>query len=98
MEKLVFHLPATERVEKIAHVGVVGSGDLEVMIEPTDGNETVIEVRTGITGFKEIWEKVLERFIQQQNILAKISINDFGATPGVVSIRLAQAVEVSKDA
>lgn len=95
MEKLTFTLPATKQVKKSAHVGVVGSGDLEVLIEPIEGNESIIEVRTGITGFKETWQKVIERFITQQDVLAKISINDFGATPGVVSIRLAQAVEVS---
>ena len=30
-------------------------------------------------------------------IQAKIVINDFGATPGVVALRLAQALEVSEN-
>lgn len=96
LDKLVYTFPATKTIKRPAHVGVVGSGDLEVLVEPSEENKTVIEVRTGITGFQDTWKKVIERFIGQNNdISAIITINDFGATPGVVSIRLAQAVEVS---
>jgi len=94
MDKLVYSFPATKKVNKRAHVGVVGSGDLEVLIEPTNDQKTVVEIRTGITGFQETWKKVVERFVSQHDISALITINDFGATPGVVSIRLAQAAEV----
>lgn len=94
MEKLIYTFPALRPIKKRAHIGVVGSGDLEILLEPIEGTETKVEVRTGITGYAETWQKVIERFIAQQNILASITINDFGATPGVVSIRLAQAAEV----
>ncbi|MEK4424843.1 malonate decarboxylase subunit delta [Solibacillus sp. FSL K6-1523] len=94
MEKLTYTFPAERPIVKRAHIGVVGSGDLEILLEPIEGTETKVEVRTGITGYAESWQKVIERFIAQQNILAFITINDFGATPGVVSIRLAQAAEV----
>ncbi|HEY9577576.1 MAG TPA: malonate decarboxylase subunit delta [Pseudobacillus sp.] len=94
MEKLNYTFQANRPVTKQAHIGVVGSGDLEILIQPIEGSETKVEVRTGITGFEETWQKVVERFVSQQDILASIKINDFGATPGVVSIRLAQAAEV----
>lgn len=97
MEKLVYKFPANKPIQSKTHIGVVGSGDLEILMEPIEGNETVVEIRTGITGYADTWERVIERFMAQQQILASIKINDFGATPGVVSIRLAQAVEVSTD-
>ncbi|MCH7320322.1 malonate decarboxylase subunit delta [Solibacillus sp. MA9] len=94
MEKLNYTFQASRSITKQAHIGVVGSGDLEILIQPIEGSETKVEVRTGISGYSETWQKVIERFISQQDILALIKINDFGATPGVVSIRLAQAAEV----
>ena len=77
-----------------AHVGVVGSGDLEVLMEPA--NETVVSVRTSVDGFETIWRATLERFFARNPVAAKVEINDFGATPGVVSLRLAQALERTK--
>jgi malonate decarboxylase delta subunit len=76
-------------------VGVVGSGNLEVMIEPQDfGGACRIEVLTAATGFGAIWQAVLTDFFAR-NALAdvRVSINDVGATPAVVSLRLDQAVE-----
>lgn len=98
MEKLIYSFPASKVVEQRAHVGIVGSGDLEILVEPTNTQETVVEIRTGITGFGETWRQVIERFVSQNDVSAHITINDFGATPGVVSIRLAQALEVSQNA
>jgi len=42
------------------------------------------------------WRAVLDRFFAGYDGLASIQINDAGATPGVVSLRLAQAVEASE--
>lgn len=95
MEKFTYSFPATKKIEQPAHVGVVGSGDLEVLIEPTDDDKAVFEIRTGITGFQETWKKVIERFVSRNDFSARYTINDFGATPGIVTIRLAQALEVS---
>ncbi|QJD93712.1 malonate decarboxylase acyl carrier protein [Duganella dendranthematis] len=76
-------------------VGVVGSGNLEVLIEPAslDG-ACSIEITTAAVGFGQIWEAVMRDF-QQRWLLAdtRISINDMGATPAVVSLRLDQAVQ-----
>jgi malonate decarboxylase delta subunit len=89
--------PATKKIDRFAHVGVVGSGDLEIMIEPSNDPQTVVTIRTGITGYKNTWEFVIQRFFEQHDIAAKVKINDFGATPGVVKLRLEQALEVSSN-
>ncbi|WP_026582075.1 malonate decarboxylase subunit delta [Bacillus sp. J33] len=98
MEKLNFRFPATKMLDSKAHVGVVGSGDLEILMEPSDQGYADVTVRTGTTGFHQLWETVLERFFSKNDISAIIRINDFGATPGVVSLRLSQALEVGRDA
>lgn len=76
-------------------VGVVGSGNLEVLIEAAalDGACTV-EISTAARGFGAIWEAVIADFQQRWQLAdVRISINDMGATPAVVSLRLDQAVE-----
>ena len=76
-------------------VGVVSSGNLEVMIETVmlNGN-CEIEISTAAVGFSAIWQAVLEDFHARWPLAnVRISINDVGATPAVVSLRLAQAVE-----
>lgn len=95
LESMTFTFPATKRIDRFVHVGVVGSGDLEIMMEPSGDSQTQVTIRTGITGFKNNWEAIIERFFRQHDIAAKIKINDFGATPGVVKLRLEQALEVS---
>jgi malonate decarboxylase delta subunit len=76
-------------------VGVVGSGNLEVLIEPVPlGGACEIEVKTAANGFGTTWQAVMADF-HSRWLLAdtRISINDMGATPAVVSLRLDQAVE-----
>jgi malonate decarboxylase delta subunit len=95
MESFSFETPAKQIVARRAHVGVVGSGDLEVLLEPANHQKTIFQVRTASDGFQEIWKAVFTRFTANNDIDAIISINDFGATPGVVSLRLTQALEVA---
>ncbi|MGM0876060.1 MAG: malonate decarboxylase subunit delta [Bacillota bacterium] len=95
MESITYTFPATKRIDRFAHVGVVGSGDLEIMMEPSGNSQTEVTIRTGITGFKNTWESVIQRFFTQHDVAAKVKINDFGATPGVVKLRLEQVLEVS---
>lgn len=95
MESFSFKYPATLDVEKRAHVGVVGSGDLEILLEPTEDNQTEFVVRTASEGFQEIWKLVFDRFVSLKDIKAKVTLNDFGATPGVVTLRLAQVLEIA---
>lgn len=91
METLSLAFDGKEKISGRAHVGVVGSGDLEVLIEPADA--TTVAIRTSVDGFEKIWRATLERFFARNPIAARIEINDFGATPGVVTLRLAQALE-----
>lgn len=75
-------------------VGVVGSGNLEVLLEPAaDAQTCTVHITTSARGFGPIWKAVVNDF-HQRNPLAgvAISINDMGATPAVVSLRLDQAV------
>ena len=93
MEKLTFEYPATQPVKRQAHVGVVGSGDLEVLLEPSPDQKARVTVSTSVDGFGKTWNLVLDRFFSRYQGAATIEINDFGATPGTVTLRLEQAVE-----
>ncbi|MFE0755425.1 malonate decarboxylase subunit delta [Inquilinus sp. NPDC058860] len=96
MERLSFDYPATTPVPKRAHVGVVGSGNLEVLIEPSPDGQAHIRVTTSVDGYGAVWRAVLDRFIARHGVAAAVEINDFGATPGMVALRLEQAVEAAK--
>jgi malonate decarboxylase delta subunit len=76
-------------------VGVVSSGNLEVLVEPAAlGGACEIDVRTAANGFGPTWQAVLADFHARWKLAdAHLSINDMGATPAVVSLRLDQAVE-----
>lgn len=75
-------------------VGVVGSGNLEIMIEPVDlAGGCAVEIITAAVGFGAIWQAVITDFFERwrpSNL--RVSINDVGATPAVVSLRLDQAM------
>ena len=94
MEKISYEYvagdPATERVL----TGVVGSGDLEVLIEPHKAGLTTIQVSTSVDGMSSVWEALLSRIFTASLLPAvRMEINDFGATPGVVRLRIEQAFE-----
>jgi len=96
MEQIEFEYPATRKISKKAHVGVVGSGDLEVLLEPVEGESSHVFIRTNVDGYRDTWKAVLDRFFAKYDGVARIQINDAGATPGSVLLRLEQAVEVSE--
>ncbi len=79
--------------------GVVGSGNLEILVTPLDGETTSkFTVDTSVTGFDHIWQAVLKEFSDRYAVggLA-FKINDMGATPAVVSLRLGQAIKVLEE-
>jgi malonate decarboxylase delta subunit len=92
MEQIEFDYPAKRRVSQRAHVGVVGSGELEVLLEPTEGERSHVFIRTSVHGFGETWKAVLDRFFSKYDGIVRIQINDAGGTPGSVMLRLEQAV------
>ncbi|WP_286071226.1 malonate decarboxylase acyl carrier protein [Stenotrophomonas sp. 57] len=76
-------------------VGVLASGNLEILLEPAalDGAMTV-RIITAAQGFGTIWQAVIADFAQRHPLRdVRVSINDAGATPAVVSLRLDQAAE-----
>ncbi|GLW11306.1 malonate decarboxylase acyl carrier protein [Microtetraspora sp. NBRC 13810] len=94
MQTLNFEFPADRPAARRAHAGLVGSGDLEVLMTPAAGAARVrVRVRTSVDGFDTVWRVVLERFFARHGVAANFELNDFGATPGVVTLRLRQAVE-----
>src|ERR1700691_5271642 len=86
MERLAFEFHAKRTIAQRAHVGVVGSNDLEVLLEPLDGDHAQVTVLTSVDGFRDQWSAVLQRFFSTYA----------GATPGTVLLRLRQAVEVGE--
>ncbi|SOZ37734.1 malonate decarboxylase subunit delta [Cupriavidus neocaledonicus] len=94
MEQLRFEFPAGQPATGRVLVGVVGSGDLEVVVEPGQGGKTTVEVTTSINGYGRVWDAQLSRvFAAEPRASMQIRIHDFGATPGVVGMRLAEAFE-----
>lgn len=89
--------PFAARTDKPwALAGVVGSGNLEVLLErvgrPADRMEC--HVATSIPGYKSSWLAALADFAS--NYAAggtRITINDQGAPPVLVNLRLRQAFD-----
>jgi malonate decarboxylase acyl carrier protein len=77
-----------------SHTGIVGSGDMEVLLRRVDLNGGVrVKVVTPVHGFDDIWEKILEKFIRESNLAdTSIEINDNNSTPFIVGLRLKQAL------
>ena len=74
-------------------VGVVSSGNLEVLLEHAAlKGRSHVQVMTSAKGYAPIWQAVLTDFFARFPLRdVRISINDAGATPAVVSLRLDQA-------
>jgi malonate decarboxylase delta subunit len=85
--------------KQIAIIGVVASGNLEVLVErilPDD--ECQLEIKTAAVGFGEVWSAVITDFVERYSPGGlKFSINDGGARPDTVSLRLAQAVRLIEE-
>lgn len=98
METINFAYPAKEPAARRVLVGVVGSGDLEVLIEPGLAGQTQIVVNTSVDGSGHLWRSLFDRIFQAlpDAHAMQIEINDFGATPGVVRMRLEQGLELIK--
>lgn len=98
MEKISYEYAAGEPAKERVLTGVVGSGDLEVLIEPQNAPHkagiTSIQVSTSVDGMASVWEALLRRIFTASLLPAmRVEINDFGATPGVVRLRIEQAFE-----
>ncbi|MFO1204906.1 MAG: malonate decarboxylase acyl carrier protein [Burkholderiales bacterium] len=97
MEQLEYALQSASqaRDREPVLVGVVGSGNCEVLVEGGgEDSRCDVTVNTSALGFAPVWEAVLRDFAARCRAgRLKIEINDVGATPAVVSLRLDQAIE-----
>jgi malonate decarboxylase delta subunit len=95
LERLHFEFFGGEPVGRFvpALVGVVGSGNLEVLVEPQEKVACTVDVATSARGFGTIWRAVMDDFRERHPLSGlRVSIHDMGATPAVVSLRLDQAL------
>lgn len=93
IEERAYAFDAREQVRGRAHVGVVASGDCELLLEPAPDTRATVTVRTSVGGYEDLWRAVFERFFERHAVAVRIEIEDFGATPAVVALRLEQALE-----
>lgn len=93
MEHLEYEFGPFMSASASALVGVVGSGNLEALFEPRPLAGIIrFVVDTPIAGFDATWRAVFADFAERHrrgDLL--VTINDAGATPAVVALRLAQA-------
>jgi malonate decarboxylase delta subunit len=97
MQTLIFEVgpfPSPDRTIGSGLVGVVGSGNLEVLFEAAElGDKVRFVVATSVHGFDDTWAAVTHNLAERYKLANLIiTINDAGATPAVVGLRLMQAV------
>jgi malonate decarboxylase delta subunit len=95
VESLSFTHTAKRRLsgaKQNAIVGVVASGDLEVLLERVlPGAACEVQVATPLGGYDQIWEAVVAEFVDRSSPGGlRISINDGGARADTVFLRLLQ--------
>ena len=99
MEKLSFRhttrraLPGA-RMQAIT--GVVASGNLEVLLERAlPASECRVEIETPIHGYGEVWAAVVADFVARAEPGGlRITVNDGGARPDTVFLRLLQGARL----
>ena len=83
----------------IALVGFVASGNLEVLLErggPAD--RCTIEIATTAQGFDDLWAAVTADVVAARGGGGlRIAINDGGARPDTVALRLAQGIRLIEE-
>ena len=85
--------------KQAAIIGVVASGNLEVLVERVLPDiECQLEIKTAAVGFGPVWDAVVADFVERYSPGGlKFSVNDGGARPDTVSLRLAQAVRLIEE-
>jgi malonate decarboxylase delta subunit len=102
MEQFQVHGAAKRRAggyRAQAITGVNASGNLEVLAERVlPDHECQVDVATAVTGFRKIWEAVIEEFFERTSPGGlRFSINDGGARPDTVTLPLMQSVRLMED-
>ena len=92
MEKITLTVPASREVSGRALAGVVGSGDMEALFTAEPGQTLTIDITTSVDNSRGRWEALFNRLQTVSSLPAgKLTIHDFGATPGVARIRMVVA-------
>lgn len=99
METLTFRHKTQKSLAGVklqAITGVVASGNLEVLLERTlPSDACTVEIETSITGYGDVWEAVVTDFVTRtQPGGLRITINDGGARPDTVFLRLLQGARL----
>jgi malonate decarboxylase delta subunit len=102
METLSYHHKVPQRADgskRMAIVGVVASGNLEVLVERVlPDTDCDLVIKTAAEGFGVVWEQVVADFVELRSPGGlKLSVNDGGARPDTVALRLAQAVRLLEE-
>ena len=102
MERLSFSHTADRGArgrKPMAIVGVVASGNLEVLVERVlPDTECLVEVATTAHGFGEVWRAVVADFVERRSPGGlRLSVNDGGARPDTVALRLAQGARAIEE-
>ncbi len=102
MERLSFLHKTTHPArgtKPLAITGVVASGNLEVMVERVlPQTDCLVEIATTARGFGEVWEAVVADFVERRSPGGlKFSVNDGGARPDTVALRLAQGARLIEE-
>ena len=99
MEQFQVHGTAKRRAggdRRQAITGVNTSGNLEVLVERVLlDHESQVEVATTVSGFRTIWEAVIQEFFERSSPGGlRFSVNDGGARPDTVMLRLMQSARL----
>ena len=104
LHEMTFDFPGTpgyRLAKEWSHSGVVGSGDMEVLVRRAElGGGVQVRVVTPVRGYDDVWEKVLARFVAESGLGdCTLDINDNNSTPFIVAVRLKQsALELKEGA
>jgi malonate decarboxylase delta subunit len=79
-----------------AITGVNASGNLEILVERVlPDRDCLVDVTTAVAGFREVWEAVIQEFFERSSPGGlRFSINDGGARPDTVTLRLMQSARL----
>lgn len=99
MEELNFKFKSKKAIYKNFGVttGVANSGNLEILLNKADlvsDNEVSFTITTTVPGHSQVWHAVLEEFAHQHTLGGcHLFLNDCGAIPAIVALRLNQLYE-----
>ena len=94
MERIELLYTGSKTARNRALSGVVGSGDMEALFEPDNGNRLTVSIKTSVDGSTSRWQRLFDRISTTGSLPSgKLVIHDFGATPGVARLRIEQVFE-----